>query len=1046
MAQLQKVSFLLNGGVDEQSQSELAAPIAAQGASLTLRQSLNTRLSKVPGSCVRAPWAQAADTLASRLYGLVPSVAGKNVLAIHSPGLGSEVLTEEGVGGSAIGAGPLKADILGVTQPNAWVPAQVSGAGAIPSCSSPHPPAVCADSNGDRIWSAWVRVDPETGDSFIVAAVSSYTGAILAPATTVASLSATTDHWVAVTDHNASGIRVWFKGGSQMHGITLSLAGNTITPSGLNSMSWSWDVYPAVTSGLFTNPNGTLNTTYADYAFFATDATGGFARVAKVHVNTYAQTGVNYAGYLTGFPDAAICINDVSGGAGSIALGVAFQGAGTLNVLAVHPGTLANIWADSEPQDDGTVAIQPYLYPSGAGFMVAVSPNQPFVGNTAAAVATFYKMNGTLTSVSRAAFTRLYSKGAAVRLSATELYPLFDMVGCFADSSVLPSSPEYTLDPAVVVYLATPVVVSPVARFACPRSTLSPVRIHAEQTPRQSACTLAYGDVPEVRFQWSKDVLQFSIDDDPEDVRGNADETSYPGRYTHLSFEQHQPAVVHDKSGVAFVAGALPVQWDGEQVVEAGGPLWAPHLQVQSVPGIGDTYPAGAYQFGVHFEWFDAAGLQHRSAPAIISWTSAGSKPFLTASAPTGMKDNIGRFAPVAVFFATETDGAILHRLTSIPLSGTYSIDFTNVKLANGARQPIYTTAEAGQQQPAALPPPTWDWCFVGDRIVGIDAEVRDRLFVSKRRSAGIGIEFSPFYEVLLPSGAGDAVAVREWQGTIVCFTTNAIYQISLSGGGPDNLVGNPSGGAFSAPIRVGSVGCNHRESVLVTPKGILFQRGVEMLFFTGGEPQVLPGVNFEGDVAGAFLLPNDDEAVVVLNDVCKVFNYRLNRWTTWEIFDGDSQFFVVDLPWSNDQVLLAESDTAPKVRRLDSAQLSQTAEMQWESDWLLLGGDFEDRVNLQWVVVNGRALSSHSLELKIFTNFDETDGPNTTTELWEDLTGRFSRRKDPWRKDSRAIKWRLTEADLGETRDGFRPISITLYFRVEGTSNESAYVQGAHT
>lgn len=1037
-----KISVLLNGGIDEQSNTELGGPIATPGASLTLRQSLNTRLSKVPGSCVRAPNAPVSDTLDSTLYGLVPSVAGRNVLAFHSPGIGSEVLTEAGAGGSALGAGALKSNVLGGQSAGAYIPTRIAAAGALPSCQSISPPASCFATSGGIVWTAFVQVDAETVTHTIHVSASFTNGALLAPATVVAAPSVT-GPWVALTNHHGAGVRLWYKDGTDLKVLTLTVSGNTVSASGSATAvaSMPWDVVPAICSGAVLEYGGTVDSTYADYAYIITTATTD-GRIYKYNVTNNTKISADFFGVMTLPLDVAVCMGSPTG---LVVLGAAFLEDGTLHSYLLDPATLAIGTYDSELEQVGTIAMQPYQTPTEGGFVVAVSRWQSFEATTAEAVTAFYTFAGTLTLFYTLPWMRLYSKGATTKLASDETYPVFDMVACYAYTDVLPSSQDYTLDPAVIVYLVAGTRnVSPVARFACARSVLSPVRVEADAVPGSSCCELTNGfSDTQVRFNWSKDVLDFQIDD--TETPGNADEPMYPGRYTQVDFSPHQPPVTHDKSGIALVAAALPVQWDGEQVVEVGGPLQMPHLIVQSTPGIGAAYDIGAYKFGVYFEGHDAAGLLHRSAPAIINWDAPGGvAPMLTASAPAGLMDNIGRTAPVAVFFGGGPNWTTIHRLESRPMaSGTYDIDLSDVPLPNSGRQIIYTTGIAGQQQPPALPPPCADWVVIGDRVVGIDAEVPDRLFFSKRRVSGKGFEFSPFFEVLLPSGAGRAVAVREWQGTWVVFTDTSIYQVA--GAGPDNIVGNPSGGGYSPAQRVGSVGCTNLASVLVTPKGILFQRGADIMLFSGGEPVLAPGVQFENDVTATFLLPNDDEAVVISGNTAKVYNYKLARWTTWEIFDSDEITFVADLPWSTDLVLLATNDATPAVRLLDGTTLATNALMEWETDWVVLSGDFEARVNLHWLRLSARRMSEHGLVIKIYTNYDESDAAGTTTTKtypYATITqSRYTVRATPKVSYSRGIKVRITETDLGEGTQGIRPISLTYYFSVESAAQEDAAV-----
>ena len=55
---------------------------------------------------------------------------------------------------------------------------------------------------------------------------------------------------------------------------------------------------------------------------------------------------------------------------------------------------------------------------------------------------------------------------------------------------------------------------------------------------------------------------------------------------------------------------------------------------------------------------------------------------------------------------------------------------------------------------------------------------------------SGVGFEFVPSYEVIVPSSGGYGMAAREWNGTPILLCENGVFQVS--GEGPDNT-GNPS-------------------------------------------------------------------------------------------------------------------------------------------------------------------------------------------------------------------------------------------------------------
>lgn len=1039
----QKVSVLLNGGVDEQAFDELGGPIASQGASVVLRESRNTRLSARRGTCTRAPDSASVNTLAYiEAHGVVSCSAGRNTVVFTRPALNiyglasSMVLASDGTTASP-GGGYLTAPLdYNLGNQNAYFPCQLTNAGAIPSVTAVAPPATCFDPVNQWYWTAYYAPtdDGSVGARVFITVTDTDGGVIVAPCL-VDTIAGSLNGWIGITCHGASGIRLWLQYSNAVTWAVVTRVDNIVyLPSGYSTAvaPSTDDTAACVVSGMLLDADGVRDTTHEAYAYLATSQPlfPNNGRVTRVNINTNASTSVDVLTGLTGDGAASVCFSKLSG---SYYVGMAFHATTldkiTTQIVTATLGLLtfpASISAATDRVKD--VAVQ-FLSSATAGgdFLMAVTStvDGSFSGAIPCACSFFSQpiASSTLDARDVVPYMALRSQGAALRFDVDEQYPVFDLVPYYGDDNETPIDLDAVLDPSATLWLVGGLSnYSPVARYGVVRGNIAPIRVKGYAALPQGPCVVG----PKVHATYLKDIVGSSGQDD------------YPARYVELDFSPFQPPVTHDKDGVAFAAAALPVQWDGIEVVEIGGPLFAPKILTYETGGSGPAYPAGDYQFSAHFTWTDAGGLQHRSAPVGLLHTSVGGSPLVYTTPAVSLKNGIRQTAPDVQIFASEVGpGATQHLLPGRPYQFSTSTLLSDVDLADTSRQQLYSSGTANEEQTPQPPPPAQDICIIGDRCWVLDAEIRSRAVYSKRRISGKGYEFHPTYEVLLPSGAGKTIAVREWQGGVVIFTEFAIY--GISGGGPDNLVGNPSGGNFSAPQRLASVGCTSRESVIVTPKGIFFQRDNDIMSFTGGEPAAVLGVQPSESVLGAVLLRDDDEVAFLVDSEWKVYNYAVNRWTLWDApTDG---FLVHTLPFDPSRTLVLKSGVGPWVHVLDADVPSTTAEMSWTTDWIVLGGDFQDAVLLHQLVLSARRSSAHGGTIEVYTNYDETT-PTTSLDFGPGLitTPRYDLWVQPKEQFTRAVKVKIIETDVtGETRGGMQPICLTFVFTIEGMLQERA-------
>lgn len=1077
----QKVSVLLNGGSDTKSRNELTAPTASQGASITLRESRNTRLTVRPGTCTRAPEETLMGVLDSTCYGMVSCEATRSTVIFPEPGAELARVVPENPSFVAVGSGRLVSPLDPNKAQNCYVPAQISAAGAIPAVAAVIQPVVCHETHTGYIWHAYFGLPYLLGGVEVTPLFMTVTesdGAVIAAPTQVIYVnSADVDPtWLALTYHGASeGIRLWY----QQVDVQVARAEIVDRQVEISDITVAFSRYLPVTQHF--GVTIISDSTPSNFAYAVYCSADTVIQVDKIDVTIPSVVdtaitapifvwnpllvkqipGLNFGYTIDGFRLVVSYISENGPNALYMAaIDTSTMTVGTTNTLVGFAYDTANI------------SVQPIKTAFREGTIIAVGAW--FDPSTQLYT---WRSSGFFNNVPEVLHdTNLRSLGGSITIGSYT-YPVFDTYHALeADDSFIPE-PSIELRLMVDEY-----VITPVARYGVPRFTLGPALTYKNASVVTQSLTCFDSSIYATYLK---------------DVVGTSGQVDYSARYVNTSLEPFQPSAANDKDGSALVAAAMPVQWDGVEIAEINGPFRGPKVEVLSVP-VGSlpagsaTFTNGDYTVAVVYEWTDASGLLHRSRPLVTNFSigGGGSAPEVYVSFPDSLKAYntlLGdlQFSIEAIIYMSEVGpGATLHRMdkkaihdTAISTDSLVARGFTSEP--DVTKQILYSLGTAGQEQVPQPPPPAHDICIAGDRCWIVDAEVRSRIVYSKKRIAGIGFEFSPFYEINLPSGAGRTIAIREWQGSVVAFCERSIFVIS--GDGPDNLVGNPSGGSFSKPVQVSAYGCTSRESVLVTPKGIVFQSTPEdMYLFTGGEPQLMNGngsrVGLADDtseftVTSSFLLRNQDEAVFTgyastsgnIFSFYQVWNYALNRWTSWEApYEGLQALRTHPLAYDRTKVLVLSSRVeGDSILLLDGEQALtglgvREKKMRWSTDWLLLGGDFMDHVLLRSVFLTAAAPAGvdHDLLVTIETNYGET-----VSRSWAaaELSGlataaayggkRYVLRMDPVRADTRAVKVTvlesaLTAADLPER--GIQPISLTFLYAQEAQIHENAMLQGS--
>lgn len=354
--------------------------------------------------------------------------------------------------------------------------------------------------------------------------------------------------------------------------------------------------------------------------------------------------------------------------------------------------------------------------------------------------------------------------------------------------------------------------------------------------------------------------------------------------------------------GISEIAGSLNLtggqlwEYDGIKPVEQGFHVWPEDILVSTSP-IGGFLKDQLYYYVAVYEWTDAVGNIHRSAPSIPFGitTVGGNVSSNTVHIPTlrvTYKDNPN---PVRiVLYRWSVDVQTYYQITSLLnpiLNVTTAVDdvtyIDTLADASIIGNPIlYTTGGVIENIGAPA-------CSVStlykSRLFIVDAEDRNLLWYSKQVIEATPVEMSDLLTVFIAptSGAqgstGNITALSVMDDKLIIFKKDAIYYIT--GNGPDNTGANND---FSEPVYItGTVGCDNPVSIILQPQGIMFESDKGIWLLGRDLNTTYIGAPVQGFnttlVKAALTIPGTNQVRFTLSEsVTLMYDYYQQQWGTF--------------------------------------------------------------------------------------------------------------------------------------------------------------------
>lgn len=466
--------------------------------------------------------------------------------------------------------------------------------------------------------------------------------------------------------------------------------------------------------------------------------------------------------------------------------------------------------------------------------------------------------------------------------------------------------------------------------------------------------------------QWLWPLLEDTYSIDYDATRTVVSRTLSASTITYRS-ESHYPAASLDAD--LIIGGGKLHCYDRR--MQDHGFAHAPEIYLTTAATSGGDLDDGEYQWIAVYEWTDANGQWHRSAPSLaVSHTySTGAatnkmtldiKPLLAGDWGRNIESDQVKIC----IYRTQAAGSVFNHVATVDNEHAYRVQYEDTASDESIQDNRYLYTTGGVVE-NGTPPPATIVHRHNDRIFLVNAENPREIYYSKPKEAGIAAEFSPVLSYVFPE---DIVALESLGANLVAFSENKTYL--LKGDGADVFGG---GGFYPLETILQDSGCSQRESVTSTDVGITFQneKGIHVLgqpYQTISDPvKDLLGTN---DVYRVITAQDEKRLrFLISNGKQLVFDYEHDRWSEL------SYFAAITETVRHNGSIYYYSNTAGSLY-LESSGYTYGAGTEigytLETAWIRVGS-LTGYQRVWWINLLGEWKSAHTLQVDIYTDFDDS-------------------------------------------------------------------------
>lgn len=353
------------------------------------------------------------------------------------------------------------------------------------------------------------------------------------------------------------------------------------------------------------------------------------------------------------------------------------------------------------------------------------------------------------------------------------------------------------------------------------------------------------------------------------------------------------PSIEHAEIGNNLhLTGGFVWLYDGNSVAEHNFHLFPDNILTTPFNTGGASMTAQQYYYAVTYEWTDAQGNLHRSAPSVpMGALVTGGENSVILDIPT-LRLTYKQLVRI-VIYRWSVAQQVYYQITSIT-SPTLndptmdSITYTDV-VADSAilgNQILYTTG--GVVENIAYPAAS-SLALYKSRLMVLDSEDRDLIWYSKQVIQGTPAEPSDLFTMYIAPTTGGQGSngitqlITAMDDKLLISKENA--WLYVTGDGPNNT-GNDN--TFSEPTFISAVAtCNNHNSLVLAPNGLMFQSNKGLWMLSRGLQISYIGADVEDfgftPITSAVLVPGTNQVRFMLADKqALMYDYYYDRWGTF--------------------------------------------------------------------------------------------------------------------------------------------------------------------
>lgn len=362
------------------------------------------------------------------------------------------------------------------------------------------------------------------------------------------------------------------------------------------------------------------------------------------------------------------------------------------------------------------------------------------------------------------------------------------------------------------------------------------------------------------------------------------------------TFEFNSNVITSEIGNNLHLSGGFLWMYDGVKPVEHSFHLWPEDLVATSVTTTGHL-AAQIYYYYATYEWTDAQGNIHRSAPSVplaVDLSGAGTStnkvtlniPYLRLTYK--LSPNPARI----VVYRWSTAQQIPYQVTSITSPQTNSVTSDSLAYVDTLADSsilgnliLYTNGGVVENIAA---PACSTAILSKSRLFVVYAEDLNLLGYSKQVIENTPVEMSDLFTLYVApttgvqGGTGPTRCMGAMDDKTIAFKADAIYY--FTGSGPDNTGANND---FSDPVFITStVGCSNQQSIVLIPQGLMFQsdKGIWLLGRDLSTSYIGDAVEVynSNTVLSAVSVPGTNQVRFTLdNGISLMYDYFYNQWDT---------------------------------------------------------------------------------------------------------------------------------------------------------------------